>query len=143
LNLRTQISRIVYSAIISRVIVYIVELLFFIHNSIIKLRYYEDIKKAEDSVPILLRILKIKIMVFFIIVTFFDIIFFYYITAFCSVYSKIQIHLIKDSFICFLLINLYSVISFIFVSSIRIFSLKKKSKFRYLLYLISWIISLI
>jgi len=143
LNLRTQISRIVYSAIISRVIVYIVELLFFIHNSIIKLRYYEDIKKAEDSVPTLLRILKIKIMVFFIIVTFFDIIFFYYITAFCSVYSKIQIHLIKDSFICFLLINLYSVILFIFVSSIRIFSLKKKSKFRYLLYLISWIISLI
>ena len=137
LNLRTQISRIVYSAIISRVIVYFVELLFFIHHSIIKLRYYEDIKKAEDSVPILLRTLKIKIMVFFIIITFFDILFFYYITAFCSVYTIIQIQLIKDSFICFLLLNLYSVILFMFASSIRIFSLKKKSKFRYLLYLIS------
>ena len=142
-NLSAQISRIVYSAVISIVITYIVELLAFTHKSIIKLRYFEDIKKAKDSVPILLRILKIKIMAFFIIIIFFDIIFFYYITVFCSVYSKIQMHMLKNSFLSFLLTNSYSVILYIFASFIRIFSKKKKSKFRYLLYLISWIISFI
>ena len=142
-KLSTQISRIIYSAVISAVISFLVELLAFTHKSIIKLRYYKDIKIAEDRVPILIRILKIKIMVFFIIIIFFDIIFLYYITVFCSVYSIIQIHMINDSLISFLLTNSYSVILSMLSSFIRIFSLKKKSSFRYLLYLISWIISLI
>ena len=142
-NLSTQISRIIYSAIISAVISYIVEFLGFTHNSIIKLRYLEDIKKAEDRVPKILRILKIRIMVFFIIIIFFDIIFFYYITVFCSIYSIIQIHMIKDSLISFLLTNSYSIILYLLASFIRVFSLKKKSKFRHILYMISWIITLI
>ena len=64
-NLITQIIRIVNSAIIFKVISYIVELFPFTYNIIIKLKYFEDIKKDEDSMPGLLRILKIKIMAFF------------------------------------------------------------------------------
>ena len=142
-NLSTQITRIIYSAIISAVLSFFVELLGYTHKSIIKLRNYKNIKSAEENISKLVRILKIKIISFFVITIFLDILFFYYITAFCSVYSIIQTHMITDSLMSFLLTNSYSIILSMIISFLRIFSMKKENKFRYLLYMISWIISLI
>ena len=122
---------------------FFVELLGYTHKSIIKLRNYKNIKSAEENISKLVRILKIKIISFFVITIFLDILFFYYITAFCSVYSIIQTHMITDSLMSFLLTNSYSIILSMVISFLRIFSMKKENKFRYLLYMISWIISLI
>ena len=142
-NLGTQISRIIYSAIISAIISFIVELLAFTHNSIIKLRYYKNINKVEENIPKLIKILKIKIILFFGTIILLDIIFLYYITAFCAIYSIIQIHMISDSLLSFLLTMSYSIIFSLISANIRIFSLKKESKIRHFLYILSWIISLI
>ena len=142
-KLSTQISIIVYSAVISIALSFPIQLLAFTHKNIIELRYYKDIKKAQDNIPKLVGTLKKRIIAFFIIIIIFDIIFFYYITAFCTVYSIIQIHMIRSTLMSFLLTNSYSIILYMVSSFIRIFSLKKKSRFRFLLYLISWIISLI
>jgi len=86
-SLSTQISRIVYSAVISIVINYFVELLAFTHNSIIKLRYYEDIKKAGESVPTLLRILKIKLW-YFLLLLYFLILYFCIILQFSVLFIQ-------------------------------------------------------
>ena len=72
-----------------------------------------------------------------------NILFFYYIIAFCSIYTIIQTHMISDSLISFLLSMSYSLIFSMVSAIIRIFSLKKDNKFRHLLYIISWIISLL
>ena len=48
-NLSTQISRIIYSAIISALINFIVEILAFSHKNIIKLRYNKNVKDAKKE----------------------------------------------------------------------------------------------
>ena len=142
-NLSTQISKILYSAIISAFINFLVEILALSHNDIIKLRYNKDIGNALKEEPKLIKKLKIKYILYFIMAIFFNILFFYYITAFCAVYSIIQIHMISDSLMSFLLSTSYSIVLSMISSIIRVSSLKKENKYRHLFYIISWIISLI
>ena len=80
---------------------------------------------------------------FFGIIIFFELIFLYYISAFCAIYSIIQVHLISDSLMSFLLTLSYSIILSMIVSIMRITSLKRETKARYVLYMISWILSLV
>ena len=142
-NLKSEFSRVLYSALISAFINFIIETLSFTHENIIKLRYYKDYNEAKNEIPKLVVKLKLKYVIFFVITIFLNIIFFYYITAFCAIYSIIQTHMIKDALISFLLTMSYSIILSLISSIIRIFSLQKESKFRHFLYIISWLISLI
>ena len=142
-DLSTQIVRIIISTVISVAIGSIVELLSLSHQNIIELRYFKDINKAKKEVPKLIKRLKIKYVLCYIISLFFNFIFFYYITAFCAIYSKIQIHMISDSLMSFLLTISYSIIFAMISTFIRNFSLQKENNIRKLFYLISWIISLI
>ena len=142
-NLSTQISRIIYSAIISALINFIVEILAFSHKNIIKLRYNKNVKDAKNEEKNIIKKLKYKYILYFGMTIFFNILFFYYITAFCSVYSIIQIHMISNSLMSFLLTMSYSIALSMISTIIRIFSLKKENKFRHFSYIISWIISLI
>ena len=142
-NLSTQITRVLYSAIISGFIGFIAELLALTHGDIIKLRYFKDIKKAENEIPKLIKKLKFKYVLFYGLTIFFNIIFFYYITAFCAIYTIIQTHMITDSLMSFLLTMSYTLILSLISSVIRISSLKKDNNCRHFFYIISWVISLI
>ena len=141
--MKLKYARVIYSAIISVIISFIIELLGFSHKSIIKLRYYKKVKDTENEIPKLIKKIKLKYIIFSCLTIFFNIIFFYYISAFCSIYSVIQTHMISDSLISFLLTISYSLIFSIISTIIRIFALKKENKLRHFFYLISWIISLI
>ena len=136
-------SRVIYSAIISGFLNYIIELLAFSKKKIIGLRCYKGIKDAEEAIPKIIKILKIKSIMYYILSLFLNVIFLYYITAFCAIYTIIQTHMISDAAISFLLTMSYTIILSLMSSIIRIFSLQKQNKFRYFLYIISWIISLI
>ena len=140
---KSQISRVIYSAIISALINFIIELLAFTHSNIIKLRYYKEIKDAENEIQNLIKKLKLKYIIYYTMTIFLMVLFFYYITAFCSIYTIIQTNMIIDSLMSFLLTISYSIILSLISAIIRVFSLKKKNKFRHFLYLLSWIISLI
>ena len=142
-SLTSQYSRIIYSSIISGFLNFIIELLAFSQKSIIKLRFYKNIKDTEKEIPKLIKKLKAKVIIYYIMTILLSLIFFYYITAFCAIYTIIQTHMISDSSISFLLTMSYNLILSLISSMIRIFSLQKKNKFRRCLYFISWIISLI
>ena len=142
-SLSTQITRVLYSTIISCLISFVVELFALSHEDIIKLRNYKILEEAKKFVPNLIRKLKFKFILYFGITIFFNIIFFYYITAFCAIYSIIQTHMISDSLMSFLLAISYSLIISMISSFFRVSSLKKESKLRHFFYLISWILSLI
>ena len=142
-NLSTQISRILYSAIISSIINFIVEILAFSHKNIIKLRYCKDIISVFNEEEKLIKKLKLKYILYFGMTIFFNLLFFYYITAFCSVYSIIQTHMISDSLMSFLLSISYSILLSLISSIIRVAALKKESKLRHFFYTVSWILSLI
>ena len=142
-DISSQIARIALSTLISIAIGFIVEKLALTYKDIIKLKYFKDIKLAENNVPILIKKLKVKYVLYYLITIFFNFLFFYYITAFCAIYSIIQINMITDSIISFIIALSYSIIFSILTSVIRVFSLQKNNKFRHFFYIISWIISLI
>ena len=142
-NLSTQILRILYSAIISAVIGFLVDFLALSHDDIIALRNFKNIEEAQKKVPILIKKLKIKFVSFFCLTIVFNIMFFYYITAFCSIYAIIQTHLISDSLMSFLLEMSYSLVFCLLSSIIKVYSLKKENKLRHFFYLLSWVITLI
>ena len=142
-SLKTQYSRVLYSAVISGAIGFIIQLLALSHKDIIGLRNYKDIKEVEIEIPKLIKKLKAKYVIYYAMTISFSILFFYYITAFCAIYLIIQTNMISDSSISFLLTMSYSLILSLISSIIRIFSVHKKSKFRHCLYFISWAISLI
>ena len=140
---QTEYTRVIYSALISGVIGFIVQLLALSHKSIIELRNYKEISQVEIEIPKLIKKLKVKYVIYYALTILLDIVFFYYITAFCAIYLIIQTNMISDSAFSFLLTMSYSIILSLISSIIRIFSIHKKSKFRHCLYFISWVLSLI
>ena len=140
---QTEYTRVIYSALISGVIGFIVQLLALSHKSIIELRNYKEISQVEIEIPKLIKKLKAKYVIYYALTIVLDIVFFYYITAFCAIYLIIQTNMISDSAFSFLLTMSYSIILSLISSIIRIFSIHKKSKFRHCLYFISWVLSLI
>ena len=142
-NLKTQISIVLFSAIISTGIGIIVEFFAQSNKSILNLRNKKDIKEIEKEIPQLIENLKLKYKIFFACTIIINVIFWYYITSFCAIYSIIQTHMISDSLISFLLSISYSIILSLVSSLIRVAALKKETKIRHFLYTISWAISLI
>ena len=87
--------------------------------------------------------LKIKIIIFLVIGIVLNLFFFYYLTAFCTVYFNVQVHMISDSFISFLLSISYTLLLTLIPPIFRKVSLSKKSKCRHFIYLLSWLIALV
>ena len=142
-NLNTQISIVIYSAIISTAIGSIVEYFALTHKKILDIRNKKDIKEIEDLIPELIKKLKLGYRIFSISTIVINLIFWYYITSFCAIYSIIQTHMISDSLMSFLLSISYSILLSLISSIIRVAALKKESKLRHFFYTVSWILSLI
>jgi len=142
-SLTTQYSRVIYSALISGFLNFVLEQLALTKKDILALRYFKDINKVESEIPKLITKLKFKCIIYYVTTIFLNIICSYYITAFCSIYTIIQTHMISDSAFSFLLTMSYTLILSLISSIIRIFSLKKNNKFRHCLFFISWIVSLV
>ena len=91
-----------------------------------------NLKKIE-----ILKSLKIKFALFFIISFLFLVFFAFYITCFCGVFKNSQIHLIKDFVISFGLSMVYPFCIYILPSVIRFITLNGKKKDRACLYNLS------
>ena len=96
-----------------------------------------------EKKPKIINCLKIKFILFYIIVFIFLLLFWYYLSCFCAVYKNTQIYLIKDSLISFLLSLLYPFGLCLLPRLFRIPSLKSQSQNKELLYKISKIVQLI
>ena len=142
-NINTEIARIVYSSIISISISFFVEFLALTQRNIIKLRNIKPNNIDKELTTNLVKNLKIKFVIFSWINIILNLIFLYYVSAFCAVYSIIQIHMIKDSLISILLSNSYILLLSLIPTIIRNFSLKKENNKRKFLYLMSQILALI
>ena len=142
-NIENDISRIIYSAIISAFISFLAELFSYTHDDFIKIREYKTYKDAEIYIINLMKKLKIKIITFLVIGIILNLFFFYYLTAFCTVYFNVQVHMISDSFISFLLSISYTLLLTLIPPIFRKVSLTKKSKCRHFIYLLSWLIALV
>ena len=103
-----------------------------------KIENVNDLKQISNNI---LKCLKLKFLLFFIICFIFLIIFWCYLGCFGAVYKYTQIHLIKDTLFSFGLSLAYPLLLNLLPGFLRIISLKSKDK--KCMYNISKIIQLI
>ena len=132
-NFIYQLPQIIYSSILSYLLGMILDYLALSEDNILELKIERVPKKAKEKSKEILRTLKIKFLLFFIISFLFLLVFWYYIICFCAVYINTQYHLLNDSIIGFgtgLLIPLGTkLIPLVF----RKIGLKSKNKFIFLI----------
>ena len=142
-NFVYQIPQIIYSSLISVFINSLIKYLSLSQNDLLKIKK-QKLKGNLDIKPEkILKIIKIKYALFFIITFLFLLSFLYYITCFCGIYVNTQIHLIKDSIISFCLDILYSFCICLIPGIFRIPALRAKKKNKKYLYNFSNIIQII
>ena len=136
-----QLPIIFYSSIISTIIKTIIKYLSLSENDILQLKseINDIIKKSEK----ILKCLKIKFTLFFILTFILLILFWYYLSYFCAIYRNTQIHLIKDTLISYALSLLYPLVIYLFPGIFRIPSLRAKNKDKAYMYILSKFMQLI
>ena len=122
------LPKIIYSTIISSVIIIIIKKLALLDNAILELKKINNIEAYESKIQKKIKIIKIKIFSFFLLCLIFLIFFWYYISCFCAVYQNTQIILIKDTLISFGFNLLYPFFIYLIASILRILSIKKPEK---------------
>ena len=122
-----QIPQILYSSIISSVLIILVKLLALSEKNVLKIKNAKEneltrIYKSE------IKKIKYKFIFFFILIFIFLIVFWYYVGCFCAVYKNTQIHLLTDTLISFATSLSYPLLLYLLPGIFRISSLKDKEK---------------
>ena len=125
-NFIYQIPKIIYSTMICSVINTIVSALSLTERNILKFKRIE--MNIEKKFLNLIKCIKIKFILFFIVSFLFLIFFWYYISCFCAIYINTQLHLLKDSIISFGLTMIYPFGLYLLPGIFRKPSLKEKNK---------------
>jgi hypothetical protein len=142
-NLLFQIPQIFYSTIISTIINIILKWLSLSEKQILhikKEKYYFNAKKISNSI---IKCLKIKISIFFILSFLLMLFFWYFISCFCAVYNNTQKILIIDTLISFGLSMIYPIGLNLIPGFFRIPALKDKEQNKIYLYKLSGYLALI
>ena len=136
-NFIYQIPQIIYSTLICFVIDFIIQFLALSEGNVIDFKRKTKKEKLISKKLLLIRNLKIKFALFFIVTFILIISFLYYITCFCGIYVNTQIHLIKDTIISFSLAMITPFVIYLIPGIFRIIALKSKKGGRECIYKIS------
>ena len=127
-----QLPQIIYSTIISYIIDFLINTLGLSEQIILKIKnsniFAKDAYKKFNN---LLKILKIKFTLFFILDFILLFLFWYYVTCFCGIYRNTQIYLLKDSLSSFIISLITPFLIYLFPGLLRVCALRKKSKVLY------------
>ena len=134
-----QIPQMVYSTIFSQLIEVFLCFLILTDKFFYKIKSNLLEGKLVDIMKIL-RIIDLKLAVFFFFAFVFFVVYWYIITVFCAVYKNTQKIFIKDSIISFLISLSYSLVLYFISSCLRLCSLKCSKACSSIIYKISDII---
>ena len=140
-NFIYQIPQILYSSIISTVLIMLVKFLALSEKNVLKIKNSKEneLTKIYNSET---KTIKFKFICFFIIIYIFLLIFWYYVGCFCAIYKNTQIHLLKDTLISFATSLSYPLGLYLFPGIFRISSLRDETNKSEYLYNFSKIIQL-
>ena len=138
-NFEYQIPKIIYSSLISAIISIIIKYFSLSEKNVIEGKKINDSEKINK----IIKTLKIKFILFYIVTFVFLLFFWYYLSCFCAVYKNTQIHLLKDTLISFGLSMIYPFGINIIPILIRIPALRDTKNNNKVLYNISKFIQLI
>ena len=142
-NFIYQIPNIIYSSMICSIVNMIVGTLSLTERNILEIKKLKIKINIDEKCMNLIKYIKIKFTLFFIISFLLLVFFWYYVSCFCAIYVNTQLHLIKDSIICFGLTMIYPFGFYLFPGIFRIPSLRAKNKNKECVYKISKIIQII
>ena len=142
-NFIYQIPQILYSTIISSVILIIVKTLAIVEKNVLKIKNCEEGQEIKKVYKSQLKIIKIKFVCFFVIVYIFLLLFLYYVGCFCAVYKNTQIQLLTDTLISFLTSLLYPLAIYLIPGIFRISAINDKENKKACMYNFSKIIQLL
>ena len=142
-NIMYQIPKIIYSSLVSSVINIILRQLSLSESNLINIKREKNKKKIKNDSKDVIKYLKIRFLVFFIVSYILLFFFWYFISCFCEVYTNTQIILIKDSIISFGISMLYPFGLNLFPGFFRIHALKAQKKDKQFIYKISLYLALI
>ena len=144
-NFLYQIPQILYSTLISRFIDCIIKNFALTQEDIVQLKEEKDKSELDIRHKKLIKKLKIKFILYFILTFFVLLFFWYYITCFCGIYVNTQSHLIKDSLLSIITSLLIPfglcLIPGIFrVSALRYEKPNRKCLYKFSMFLENWIV---
>ena len=142
-NFIYQIPQILYSSIISGVINGLIKYLSLSEGNIISIKSEKTIQSLHLKKLKIIRVLKVKFALFFMITIFILFFVLYYITCFCGIYVNTQLHLIKDTLTSFGLSFIYPFGINLIPGIFRIPALKSRNQKNLYLYNASKLIQLI
>ena len=140
-NFIYQIPIILYSTMICSFINIIVSALSLTERNI--LEFKRNNINIDKTFLKLIKFIKVKFKLFFILSFLLLIFFWFYVSCFCTVYVNTQLHLIKDTLISFGFTMIYPLGLLLFPGIFRIPALRSKKKNKQFLYKISQIIQII
>ena len=126
-----QIPQIIYSTIISQLLEVFLCYLSLTDKHIYQIKYLKANSENRKLIFKILRLIKIKLIVFFIFTSVLFAFYWYFISAFCAVYTNTQGIFIKDSLSSFLTGQIYPFILYFFPSILRLIALKDSKKKRF------------
>ena len=130
-NFIYQLPQIIYSSVISYLFGMILDFLALSEDNILEFKSEKDVNKIKKKEKTLVKILKIKFLIFFILSFLILMFFWYYLICFCVVYKNTQYHLIKDSLIGFITGLFVPLGTKLLPVIFRLYGLKHKSKYLY------------
>ena len=125
------ISNSIFSSLLSTTLLIILKFICLTHNSVRVLRKYKDLNMAKKKSVCVLRCIKIRVTIYYILSLAFLAIFGYYILCFCAIFENTQKELVKSTFTSWLISLIYPFI-FCFITSIfRALAFKCKNRILY------------
>ena len=106
-NLIYQLPQIIYSSLISSLLIITLKQFGLSESNILQLKKNKNNESINKRSENLIKFLFYKFILFFFIGFIYLLFFWYYISTFCAVYENTQIHLIKDTLISFGLSLIY------------------------------------
>ena len=118
------LARSILTSIISSIILICLKLLCITHGSIQKLRKIEDVEKAKVKSVQVIKCIKFRICLYYILSLIFLFLFLFYVTCFCAIYPNNQLGILRDMLMSWILTLIYPFGLVIFTSIFRICSLR-------------------
>ena len=119
------------SSLFSSIILIMLKILCLTHNSIRSLRKIKSVEKAKKKTIWMLRCIKLRINLYYILSFIFLLIFGYYIACFCTIFGNTQIQLIKSMFTSWGLSLIYPFGIYFIASIFRRIAINCKKKCAY------------
>ena len=127
------IANTVYSSLLSMTLLIMLKFICLTHNSVRVLRKFKDIEYARKKSICVLRCIKIRVVIYYILSFAFLAIFGYYILCFCAIFENTQIQLVKSTLTSWLISLIYPLIICFITSIFRALAFKCNNRILYLI----------